>query len=443
MKTMEALQGIWRSHGYSRWLVCDSTGFKIYDLTGISCVENMSGSLEDLTEFLDRFQFPDRNHFSAYLKGGITCYHWDRQPGLPESLLNQSTARAGDVEYNFEVFWHYFAENYAFFELRNVDWDAIYKTYRPKVNASTTEAELLDIFGEVLLLLGDDHVSLSAGERHLESAKRHALLKQWQREFESEDMMALHVTGLNRIVAFILSDVLHGEGHLAANRRVVWGKAAPNIGYLMVVAMGSFVGEDGSIDRERGSLSENLAALEKAIDRVMEDFKELDGVIIDARFNPGGADSASLLVANRFADQKRLAFTKKAVTENGYTEEQSIYIYPEGETQFTRPVVYLTSEATISAAEIFTLSMMPLPHVTRMGEPTQGVLSDVLGKKLPNGWELGLSNEVYTACDGELYEGRGIPPHIEIPIYDPDNFYPGLKSTVDKAVEWLEKKLQG
>ena len=449
MNVTETLQGVWRSRGYNRLLACDQTGFKLYDLTSISCVESMGGSWEVFERFFDRIQSDTHDHFSLFLKGGITCYHWDRQAGMPEALLNQSVARAGDVEFNFEVFWRYFAENYAFFSLRSVDWEQVYATYRSKVNTSTSESELLEIFGEMLALLGDDHVSLIAGERRIESATRHALLRQWQQEFGLEDMMALYHAGMGRLLGFIQTDVLHGEGQLAANQRVLWGKVAPNIGYLMIVAMFNFIEENDSPEEEEGStleehkLAENLEALKAAIDRVMQDFKGLDGVIIDARFNPGGADSASLLVTNRFTDQKRLAFTKKAVTENGYTEEQPIYIFPEGEIQFTRPVVYLTSEATISAAEIFTLSMMPLPHVTRMGEPTQGVLSDVLGKKLPNGWELGLSNEVYTACDGELYEGRGIPPHIEIPIYNPDNFYPTLKSTVDKAVEWLEKKLKG
>jgi C-terminal processing protease CtpA/Prc len=58
------------------------------------------------------------------------------------------------------------------------------------------------------------------------------------------------------------------------------------------------------------------------------------------------------------------------------------------------------------------LAMMALPNVTRVGTPTYGVLSDGLPKTLPNGWTVGMSNEVYIAVDGKLYEGLGIPPHM-------------------------------
>jgi hypothetical protein len=62
-----------------------------------------------------------------------------------------------------EVFCHIFEENYPFFKLHNVDWDGIYKTYRPKVTARTTDDELFEIFSEVIKASNDPHVSLRAG----------------------------------------------------------------------------------------------------------------------------------------------------------------------------------------------------------------------------------------------------------------------------------------
>ena len=78
----------------------------------------------------------------------------------------------------------------------------------------------------------------------------------------------------------------------------------------------------------------------------------------------------------------------------------------------------LTSGLTASAAEIFVLSLMNHPRVTRVGEPTSGILSDVMERHLPNGWMVTLSNELYRAVDGELYEDRGIPPHVDIRFLD-------------------------
>jgi len=38
----------------------------------------------------------------------------------------------------------------------------------------------------------------------------------------------------------------------------------------------------------------------------------------------------------------------------------------------------------------------------------------VLERQLPNGWTFGLSNEVYRAADGTIYEGVGIPPDLDL-----------------------------
>ena len=148
-----------------------------------------------------------------------------------------------------------------------------------------------------------------------------------------------------------------------------------------------------------------------------------------------------MMIANRFADRKRLAFTTKAVYGQGFTEEQEFYIRPEGNFQFTGPTFLLTSERTVSAGETFALYMMACPHVTRIGGTTAGAFSNALTMHLPNGWRLEMSNEVLVAADGHVYEGIGIPPQVEVPVFIPGNIYPGLKQAVDKAVFLAEKAI--
>ena len=101
----------------------------------------------------------------------------------------------------------------------------------------------------------------------------------------------------------------------------------------------------------------------------------------------------------------------------------------------------LTSERTVSAAEIFVICMMACPHVTRVGGITPGALSNTLTKHLPNGWHIEISSEVVEAADGNVYEGIGIPPQVDVPVFIPGNIYPGLKQAVDKAVFLAEKAI--
>jgi carboxyl-terminal processing protease len=112
---------------------------------------------------------------------------------------------------------------------------------------------------------------------------------------------------------------------------------------------------------------------------------------------------------------------------------------PQGKRQFTGPVYYLQSDYTVSAAEIFSLAMMALPNVTRVGTPTYGVLSNALEKKLPNGWSVGLSNEVYVAVDGNLYEGRGIPTNIEVTARTTGSFHERMRLDIDTALVLIGK----
>jgi carboxyl-terminal processing protease len=147
----------------------------------------------------------------------------------------------------------------------------------------------------------------------------------------------------------------------------------------------------------------------------------------------------ALRIIGYLTHERRLAFTKKAIEGGGYTDTQEVYFEPQGKRQFTGPVYYLQSDYTVSAVEIFSLAMMALPNVTRVGTPTYGILSDSLEKKLPNGWSIGLSNEVYVAVDGNLYEGRGIPPNIEVKAQTTGNFHERMRLDIDTALALIGK----
>jgi C-terminal processing protease CtpA/Prc len=74
------------------------------------------------------------------------------------------------------------------------------------------------------------------------------------------------------------------------------------------------------------------------------------------------------------------------------------------------PLVVLTDDFTVSAAETATMALRALPGTVQIGQPTRGVLSDRLEKVLPNGWTFSLSNEVYMDPKGKIFEGAGVPP---------------------------------
>jgi C-terminal processing protease CtpA/Prc len=79
------------------------------------------------------------------------------------------------------------------------------------------------------------------------------------------------------------------------------------------------------------------------------------------------------------------------------------------------------------------------PAVRRIGQPTQGVFSDVLGRRLPNGWTFGLPNEVFRTEDGRIFDGPGIPPDEVVPVFAPADVRAGRDPALERALAWIRE----
>ena len=443
--TLEELSGTWRSLGYNKLFCFSAQDFSLTDLSQISSVEAARGTLSQFSEVFDRCVLDPAGRLSLFARGGITRYLFERKSGLPVQNINPGDCN--NPKFIFEVFWRYFQENYAFFDLRGLDWEEVYRSFRPKINAFTLPDELLEVLTSILVTLNDSHATLVAAGREISTRKPHALVRQWQAEFHSSEFLSLYPLGIPRLCAYLQDALLNGQGKWALGRQMLWGWLRPGIGYL---ALFSLMDIFGGFDQlhfggfEVANL-DYLDRLEKAMDQMVAELAPAQGLVIDMRFNLGGHDAAAFAVAGHFTEQRRLALTKKAYQSHdtkanlasAFTPSQDIYIEPGSTSRYMGPLVVLTSPATASAAEVLLYCMLALPQARLVGEPSRGVLSDMLLMGLPNGWKTSLSNEVYTACDGICYEGRGVQPHILMPVFHPDDFYTGLKEPVDQALDLL------
>ena len=165
-------------------------------------------------------------------------------------------------------------------------------------------------------------------------------------------------------------------------------------------------------------------------------------MVIDVRVNPGGSDPFGLAIASRLATNEYLAYTKVArshpTDRKKWTARDESRVKPSTRPGFRGPVVELIGPNTVSAAETFTQALVGrTPHVTRIGENTQGVFADVLGRRLPNGWTFGLPNEVFLTPAGTAFDGSGIPPDIRIPVFAASDVSARKDPAMAKALEIL------
>lgn len=395
-QTTDALKGIWRSQGYGYALDVGEAGVRIYDVTASSCA--LSGEANTLEE-LGAIEGGRDERF--VLAGDTSRIGFERIASLP-SACRPPAPPAADPLRNFDVLWETFDENYPFFALRSVDWQAVRDAYRPQAAVMAPDADLWPIFIEILGRFQDAHIRLVDGDRRFQVRRSSS---------------GVSTPELQKGLIDYLGEPdgpLSGGVVLSAHDRLAYGTTRGGVGYLAVMTMGGF--SNGPVGWPGNTTSqEDVAAARAALDTALAGIAEAPGLILDLRFNPGGSESISALIAGCFADRKRLAYTRAGRDGDHFGPGFETYAEPGDCRRFDRPVVVLTGERTTSAAEALVMRLRVLPQVTVMGQPTQGAHSDVLNRTLPNGWRLGLSNEVYTLADGHVYEGVGIPPAIATP----------------------------
>lgn len=295
----------------------------------------------------------------------------------------------------FDELWRTFYDRYPFFQLRTVDWNKQYDAYRSKITNITSEEQLFDILCEMLKPLCDGHVELEGlvnGRKRFFTAEE---APRFYREFSDRNIKRLFETTDRTLVA-------HGFG--SPESTAAWMLRycrSARLGYLRILEL-------------EGVKRRKLTA---ALNDIARDFADLDGFIIDIRDCPGGDDTTAISIINRFCDRKRVAFhrkTKIGPGEDDFTALKTWHIEPEGGIRFTGPIVLLTCDSVFSGGECFALAISQLPHVTIVGDRTNGIFSYQLEKQLSNGWEYRLSYQIYLSADKVCYEGKGVPPDIEL-----------------------------
>lgn len=286
---------------------------------------------------------------------------------------------------NFDDLWRTFDRHYGLFEVKGVDWNEVYNQFRPQVSDQMSEADLYNVFKDMIVLLNDNHVNLyptngalpvfPGGLLRVQNGKVSILKVQ---EDYSEDVIKNYVSNLTSVTP-----------------NLKYGRLKNNIGYLNISGTDSY-----------GSVKKNMEKILKAL-------RDTPALIIDIRHHYGGMDAVSQYIAGCFTAERKLYMStrKRNGPQHGdFTPATEWYVSPAGNEQYTRPVIVLTSRFTQSAGETFALAMRELDHVTLVGDTTAGSLSDNPNFEMGNGWIFSVSVGDYRDGNGKSYEGVGIPP---------------------------------
>ena len=414
-------EGTWHNTGYGISLHITAHHYTFYDRTTISCTKKHQGSLEELLPFLVK------TSDTLILSKGTSTYRF-----LPAEAPSQGCSAkvretgSNNVLYNFDVFAETLNDHFVYFEMQGINPGELFKSARSRLEIDPTEQQLYLIMQKILDTLNDNHGYLEAPEALLPEASSFENATGDQEEPSYGDFQ----------VADRVSDVYIDREYTRGTRIMRWGTLNDSLGYLQIKAMWLFadlelqdriVKEEGYVGayiHAMGELYEGTyiererSAVALLLDTVMADLMHTKAMIVDIRFNGGGQDVVSMELLKRFNEKYRPVARKKARFRNTFTDRQTLFL-EAGDQAYLNPVFLLTSRQSASAADFLALAALELPHITRVGTPTQGALSDALEKTLPNQWQFALSNELYTDLNGNVYEYKGIAP--DIPVNYPED----------------------
>jgi hypothetical protein len=422
-------EGLWLSDGYGLLIEISKDGMQAFELTSISCIpgwnakraQNPSGVGESVFVGNDTFRLsdgPSRDVKRLHLEGVASDMILHRASARPATCSQKPDNSALG---NYAIFWQTFAEQYAFFDLRHVDWQSVDRKFRPQAALANPD-KLFGILQQMVEPLHDAHVGIYANDI--------------KKDFDGwrKDPNHLEDEGWKKAQDVIDTRYLRGGLRSFCNGRLQFGELDHAVGYLRITA---FFGYVDPYTYERA-----LHELQSALDSIFLGARRLNGLVIDVRLNHGGDDPLGIEIASRLTNSRYLAYSK--VTRNNldgalhFTDPQESWVVPSARAGFRGDVVLLTGPDTVSAGETFTMALLGRkPHVTRVGLNTQGVFSDDLSRRLPNGWRFRLPDEVYLTSDGKAFDATGVPPDVRLSFFSPED----LQKDRDAALEEAQKIL--
>lgn len=411
------MRGLWSAKGYGMILEVTANSIRMYHECEAGCwLESME---EPLQLFFRMGNQKDQRQVT--LHPIMNPYHVQRIEKIPQPILEKNT----DVLTTFELFASTMNDHYAFFDLYRIDWKERVTAARNKLSQDATETDLFRVVGEMLEGLEDAHTRVNAeidGKAQSIKLGRSKVLLQLRKAFKQQQAIPSFPEFMDAQIERFRNEIetmLDGGKSQTAANRLQWGRI-DNVGYIFIPGMGGFNEDDND---EMSQLQD----LHQGMDEILTLLSDTDAIILDVSLNGGGMDIFGQAIACHFADSKRLALSKYPASHPELKAEMFVSpdpfsvraaLEPTKIVGYHKPVYVLTSHISVSAAETFVMYMKCLPQVTTVGQPTRGALSDVLEKNLPNGWFLGMSNEVYLDHQGICHEKKGIQPDVELPVFE-------------------------
>lgn len=446
--------GVWLAPEYGQGMEIKSGKLTSFDYTSDFCLKDDVVSVTegeiDESVILDSSELS----FELIVSNGTKQFHspgeiYTKVDGLPDSCINGFEEVVGQSGYDrspekdVAIFFQTFAEYYVDLSLSTQDWSEVEQTISGNVDDSTSDAELFELLYNAITVLKDSHVFISSDNIGLASVNNSPvfyelmlnrfiveneislpipadLIESWSDYLEQA--YQLHYDAIHSYAESEQSITSRNEGAFT------WFKNQ-GVGYLEISRMYNYNNGEDKVEEDLDTLSSRMS-------EIIEDLKDTDALILDLRFNNGGRDVNSMLVASYFIENSDVLLTKTITDPSGNESYREFYVEAQ-QNRYTKPVFILTSASTVSAAETLVLMLKSQSHVILVGEQTQGAFSNQLNKTLPNGFSFSLSTEKYLSHDSQWYERQGVPVDVPVELFKVDDWANNSDAAIEAVLDLL------
>ena len=306
----------------------------------------------------------------------------------------------------FDYLWNQVDQQYAFFDVKNIDWDSVREVYRPLVNDNMSNDSLFRVCAAMLNTLQDGHTNLIAGFDV--SRNDSVYYKMYAEKNIDENVVLLNYLTVNH----------HTTGSFMHN-------AIRNgaVAYIRYSSFSDYISE--------GSLK-----------YLVNRYKNCKGMVIDLRQNSGGSISNIAALLSIFDNHKQPLYqcqAKSGPEHDAFSEALSVYAADSSilgkHNAYTKPVAVLIDRGSYSATSFFAICTMVYDNIRLFGDYSGGGLGLPNGGVLPNGWTYRFSTTRTLAIDGRNYE-NGVPPDVRV-LLDPACTAQGVDNVIEVAAEWI------
>lgn len=326
--------------------------------------------------------------------------------GCEKALMDDDAAATPTS--TFDYLWNVVDRQYAMFDVKGVDWDAVYDSLRPRVYDSMSYDSLYAVCASMLRTLNDGHVNLYTS---YDVSRADSLYYRFYAEDGVDmDLVVLNYLGIN----------YHSTGGMVHSSLCD--------GRIIYMYYGSF------------SNSVSVGQLR----HIMESYPKAEGLILDLRGNGGGSLSNVDRLLHLFPSHGQKLYSsqiKNGPSHNAFGPWEDTHAPEIGDAAcFEGPVLVLIDKGCYSATSVFAISTKAYDNIRLMGDSTSGGLGLPTMGGLPNGWRYRFPVTHTIAIDGRNYE-NGVPPDIYLPFDREAAYLHHRDNIIDSACRILVGKL--